>query len=198
MTGRRLIAGVMGSGSHPHEALAGPLGTLLAESGFHLLTGGGDGVMASVARAFCRVRPRPGLSIGVIRSAEAPAADPETGRRLYRPGSRNPWVEIPIFTHLPLSGAQGRDFMSRNHINVLSSDVLFALPGSAGTLSEVRLRLEYGRPVILFLGPETLDGKRQEQIRSACANPSLLLAAETLAGVPRRIERSLESHRRAA
>jgi predicted Rossmann-fold nucleotide-binding protein len=42
--------------------------------------------------------------------------------------------------------------MSRNHINALSGDVLIALPGGAGTVSEVMLAVRYGKPIVLF-GP---------------------------------------------
>ena len=66
-------------------------------------------------------------------------------------GYPNQWVEIPVLTHLPLSGERGMEPMSRNHINVLSSDVIVALPGDAGTLSEVRLAVRYERPVIAFV-----------------------------------------------
>ena len=41
--------------------------------------------------------------------------------------------------------------MSRNHINVLSSNVVIALPGGSGTASEVSLAIRYGRPVIAYL-----------------------------------------------
>ena len=41
--------------------------------------------------------------------------------------------------------------MSRNHINVLSSTVVVALPGAFGTASEVALALRYECPVIAFL-----------------------------------------------
>ena len=56
-----------------------------------------------------------------------------------------------MFTHLHMSGHSGTDPMSRNHINVLSSNVLVALPGGAGTASEVSLALRYGRPVVAYL-----------------------------------------------
>ena len=42
--------------------------------------------------------------------------------------------------------------MSRNHINVLSSTAVVALPGGAGTVSEVCLAHAYGRPVLVFHG----------------------------------------------
>ena len=46
---RRQVVGVMGSGVERHDALAGAVGTWIARQGFHLLTGGGEGVMAAVS-----------------------------------------------------------------------------------------------------------------------------------------------------
>lgn len=130
----------MGSGREPHEARAAPLGAWLASAGYHLLTGGGGGVMSSVSRAFAETEDRAGSVIGVLpAAADAPHSPP--------PGYPNPWVEIAIATHLPARGDDGADMMSRNHINILSADVVVALPGGAGTLSEVQLALAYGRPV---------------------------------------------------
>ena len=133
----------MGSGEHEWAELSEPLGRLLAELGVHLLTGAGRGVMTAVSRAFCEVQGRRGLSIGIVPSQE--------GSVQPKPGYPNPWVEVPIFTHLPLSGERGSEVGSRNHINVLSSNVVVALPGGRGTASEVRLALAYQRPVVAFI-----------------------------------------------
>jgi uncharacterized protein (TIGR00725 family) len=141
MINRIPIVGVMGSGVDEYPEKTRPLGQWLAESGFHLLTGGGGGVMSAVSKAFCDVKVRKGLSIGVIPT--------EDGRP--KPGYPNPWIEIPIVTHLPLSGRDGMEKGSRNHINVLSADVLVALPGGYGTSSEVELALKYQKPVIAFI-----------------------------------------------
>ena len=135
------IVGVMGAGAHAHEDLAVPLGRRLARLGVHVLTGGGTGVMTSVSRAFAEVEDRAGLVIGVLPLAVAdggPAAGGEYP---------NPWVEVPIRTHL---GKLGADPSSRNHVNILTSDVVVALPGSVGTASEVELSVRYGRPIVLF------------------------------------------------
>lgn len=132
---RRGVVGVMGSGVEPHEELALPLGRWIAERGFHLLTGGGGGVMAAVSRGFASVPHRRGLAIGVL-----PAGPP--------PGYPNPWVDVAIRTHLEALGERGQAPESRNHINVLSSDVVVALPGGAGTRSEIALAARYGRPVV--------------------------------------------------
>lgn len=141
---RRLpIVGVMGSGSGLQLDRAREVGRWLATQRVHLLTGGGGGTMESVSRAFSEHADRQGLVLGVLpgstRAGEAPSGYP------------NRWVELRIATHLPLSGRRGTDALSRNHINVLSSDVLIALPGSAGTASEVALALRYGRPIVAYL-----------------------------------------------
>lgn len=135
----------MGSGVRLHEELAAPLGRRLARLGVHLLTGGGHGVMASVSRAFAEVEDRAGLVVGVLPRPREGAA-PGAGS-----GYPNRWVELPIRTHLG-KDESSRD--SRNHVNVLTSDVVVALPGSLGTASEVFLAVGYGRPVILFGDPE--------------------------------------------
>jgi uncharacterized protein (TIGR00725 family) len=136
----------MGSGVKEHRELAEPLGAWIAARGYHLLTGGGGGVMAAVTRAFHGVPGRRGLAVGIL-----PGEADATGYR-PRPGYPNPWVELAIYTHLPLSGERGTEPMSRNHINVLSASAVIALPGGAGTRSEVELALRYRRPLIAFLG----------------------------------------------
>ncbi len=145
----RPVVGVMGSGSARHAHLAEPLGRALAHIGVHLLTGGGAGVMESVSRAFSAVPGREGLVIGILPAEGAPPdranADPGTP-----PGYPNPWVELAIRTHLDARGDHGSGLRSRNHINILSSDLVIALPGSAGTASEVELAIRYHRPLILL------------------------------------------------
>lgn len=136
--------GVMGSSSEAHDALAAPLGALIARLELNLLTGAGRGVMTSVSRAFVEARHGRGITIGIVpaESAERP--------QVPRPGSPNPYIDLPIYTHLPLSGTDGQNPLSRNHINVLSSDAIVVLPGSEGTASEAELALRYGKPVVAF------------------------------------------------
>ena len=142
---RRAIVGVMGSGVDRHDELSAPLGRWIAASGHHLLTGGGGGVMEAVSEAFASVAGRQGLAIGVLK-----AVLDAQGR--VTPGTPNPWVEVPVRTHLPLSGSEGTDPRSRNHINVLTADLVIGLPGEDGTRSEMELALRYERPVVAFLG----------------------------------------------
>ena len=142
---RRPVIGVMGSGVERHDTLAGSVGTWIARQGFHLLTGGGEGVMAAVSEAFAAVPDRRGLVIGVLPNAED---DPRARLPTSYP---NRWVELAIRTHLPLRGARGAAPLSRNHINVLTADVVVALPGGPGTSSEVWLAVRYERPCVAFV-----------------------------------------------
>ena len=99
--------------------------------------------MAAVSKSFYDTPNRQGMVIGILpfdESLENP-----------KDGYPNQWVEIPVLTHLPLSGERDMKPMSRNHINILTSDVIVALPGDAGTGSEVRLAVRYGRPIIAFV-----------------------------------------------
>lgn len=133
----------MGSGTRAYPERSRPLGRWLAGLGVHLLTGGGGGVMDCVSEAFRSVPDRDGFVIGVL-----PAGGPDASPR---PGYPNRWIEIAIRTHLPLTGERGTEPLSRNHINVLSSDVVVALPGGAGTSTEVALAVRYERPVVAFV-----------------------------------------------
>ena len=165
VAGRLPIVGVMGSGDEQHDDLAAPLGRAIATAGWHLLTGGGRGTMTATSRAFAETPGRAGLCIGVLPAAGDRDGSPD--------GYPNPWVDVPIRTHLPLSGAAGTGPDSRNHINVLSADAVIALPGSAGTWSEIELALRYGRPLALYDRPPG----DSEQSKAAAAAGALVLTA---------------------
>jgi len=144
MSVKRLkVVGVMGSGTEAHSDLAVPLGKLIARLDAHLLTGGGPGVMTSVSKAFSK-SDRVGLTIGVLPCKKDKP-------RIPKRGYPNPWIEVPIATHLD-GGKDGHDLRSRNHINILSCDAVIALPGGAGTSSEVALAVQYGCEVLAYLG----------------------------------------------
>jgi uncharacterized protein (TIGR00725 family) len=138
----RQTIGVMGSGTDEHDDVAAPIGTLIAALGANLLTGGGQGVMRAVSRAFTSYRGERGVCIGILPCAGV------DDRRTAKPGYPNEFVELAIRTHLPYSGPLGTDDLSRNHINVLSSDAVVALPGGKGTASEVALARRYAVAVI--------------------------------------------------
>ena len=140
---RQTIA-VIGSGHDEHRESASEIGRLLASLAVNLLTGGGRGVMMSVARAYTESPRSSGISIGIIPCISI------DNRARPKQGYPNEFVELPIFTHLPYSGSRGKDDLSRNHINVLSCLAVVALPGGKGTAAEVELALQYGRPVIAY------------------------------------------------
>lgn len=123
---RKIIIGVMGGGkilnSKDYEA-AYHLGALIAKEGWILLNGGrGSGIMEASARG---AKENGGLTIGIL-----PVTDPDWASE---------YIDIPILTGIGLA---------RNYINVLTSEVVVALPGRTGTISEVALALNIGKKVI--------------------------------------------------
>lgn len=145
---KKLVIGLMGSGQDSWTEFSVPLAVWIAQEGHHLLTGGGGGVMLAAAEAFCKTENRNGVSIGVV-----PTLTDSIYGYVVKPGYPNAWVELPIVS--PLSTYTGEDpqQISRNHINILTSQVIVALPGSKGTRNEVDLAMQFGKPVILF-GPD--------------------------------------------
>lgn len=101
------------------------VGKVIAQEGWILLNGGRpSGVMEASAKG---AKENGGVTIGIL------------------PGERADWaseyIDIPIVTGMGLA---------RNIINILSSDIIVALPGRAGTISEIALALNHGKQVILF------------------------------------------------
>ena len=121
------IIGVMGGGSATSETArqAQRLGELIAEQGWVLLNGGrGGGVMEASAKG---ALSRGGMTVGILPDDH--------------PGGVSDFIAVPILTGMG---------NARNVINVLSSRVVVACPGGAGTASEVALAVKCARPVILF------------------------------------------------
>lgn len=147
------IVAVFGSGDDEHDNawLAEEVARRIAAAGCHLLTGGGRGVMADACRGFASAPGRRGLSIAIVPSAD--------GRR-PKPGYPNPWVEVPVLTHL--TGAGGPESPdSRNWINVLTASRLIVLPGRAGTLAELRLAHRLGKELLVV---QEATGRRSEAV----------------------------------
>jgi len=107
------------------EKTAFELGALIAENGWILLNGGRNaGVMRASAQG---AKSKGGLTIGILPGSSKFEA--------------NPFIDIPIVTNIA---------DARNLINVLSSDVVVACHGSAGTISEIALAVKNLKPVILL------------------------------------------------
>lgn len=107
------------------------LGGLIAKEGWILLNGGrASGIMEASARG---AKENGGLTIGIL-----PGDNPEWASE---------YIDIPILTGIGFA---------RNYVNVLTSEVVVALPGRTGTISEISLALNIGKKVISLnfnLGP---------------------------------------------
>lgn len=170
-----MIVGVMASGKKEpledeEKRLANELGTAIAELGYHLLTGGGGGSMAAVGKAFLEQKQKllkanqlAGNLISILRAKELPQK--RGGKRNWEANADNGLGEIVIRTHLPYSGKQGTDPLSRNHINALTADLVVILPGGSGTLSELQLAWEYGKDIMIYLGEGKVGGKTAGDLR---------------------------------
>lgn len=122
---RSLIVGVMGGGQADEETTrnAYHLGALIAQKGWILLNGGRNaGVMAASAQGAAR---HDGITVGILPDVDTQLA--------------GEFIQIPICTGMG---------SARNTINVLSSDIVVACKGGAGTLSEIALALKHGKQVI--------------------------------------------------
>jgi hypothetical protein len=131
---RQPVVGVVG-GSQVDDWISGlarRLGSLIAGKGWILLNGGRDcGVMAASAAG---AREAGGFVVGILPDETTAGAS----------------------EHLSLAICTGLGD-GRNLVNVLSSDLIIALPGALGTLSEIVFALKHNKPVIL-LGPSLGSG----------------------------------------
>ena len=157
----KITIGVIGSGKDEHADLTEQIGRLLAKLEVNLLTGAGGGVMTSVSHAYVSSPRVCGICIGIVPCAN------KDHRETPKKGYPNKYVELPIFTHLPYSGINGQDDLSRNHINILSSSAVIALPGGDGTASEVELAIKYKIPIIAFASNESLLAKFNKEVKRA-------------------------------
>lgn len=118
------IIGVIGA-SQCDDAVykqAYEVGRLVAQRGAVLVCGGLEGVMEAVCKGAYEAG---GLTVGIIPGFLASDA--------------NPYVAIPIVTGLS---------HARNIIIVRTAQVLIAISGSYGTLSEIAFALSLKKPVI--------------------------------------------------
>ena len=121
---QKKIIAVIGAGSADKELLiiAEEVGRLIALNGAVLVCGGLGGVMEAAARG---ANTGGGITIGILPGLEKSAA--------------NPYITVPVATGFG---------EIRNAIIVRSADVLIAIGGEYGTLSEIALGLKTGKTVI--------------------------------------------------
>ena len=150
MSIRAPLIAVIGSGTQPHTRLSVPLGKWIAERGCHLINGGGQGVMFETAKAFTSIEIKSGLAIGILPAAQSCETEESRANCGAPPGYPNAHIDLPMYSHLHLSGESGKDPASRNHIIILSASIVIALPGGAGTRTEMELALEYKKPLLII------------------------------------------------
>jgi uncharacterized protein (TIGR00725 family) len=175
------IIGIMGSGGElTNPKRAEDTGRRVAELGFHLLTGGGGGVMEAASRGFASVKSRRGLAIGVLPARRL--GSPQT-----HPDYPNAFVDLPIRTHLERS-IDPDNLGSRNPINILTANGLIFLAGSGGTEAELAIAQNFGKPRILLLDRGECIGTRSAE--------SLHAAGENVADNADQIDKFLRAIKR--
>ena len=132
---RRPILSIVGnSGVIPEHqrTLAFELGRRAVEAGFRIACGGRDGVMEAAAQgAHAAVNYQNGDTVGIGPS--------------YGHEDQNPWIDVVIPTGLGFA---------RNMVVVSTGHVVVAIGGGPGTLSEIALAWQIGRPVLALQGAE--------------------------------------------
>jgi len=117
------VAVVGPSRAEPHEAAAAEaVGRLLAERGAVVVCGGLGGAMEAACRGAKSAR---GTTLGILPGADRAAA--------------NAYVDVAVATGLG---------EARNAVVVRAADVVIAVAGAYGTLSEIALALAAGTPVV--------------------------------------------------
>jgi hypothetical protein len=104
------------------EQQAHKIGKKVTEMGAKLISGGLGGVMMASAKG---AKEAGGITIGILPGEKKNDA--------------NPYIDIAIPTGLGLA---------RNTLVVRSADIIIALPGEYGTLSEIAFSLVLGKKVI--------------------------------------------------
>lgn len=98
------------------------VGRLIAKRGATLICGGLTGVMEAASKG---AKSQGGLTVGILPHNDTKEA--------------NPYIDIPIATGLGLT---------RNVIIARAAEVLIAVGGEYGTLSEIAFALQVGKPVV--------------------------------------------------
>ena len=121
---QRMIVGVIGGNRvEPQvEEIARKVGRGIAENGYILLCGGLGGVMEAACRGAAEAG---GITVGIL---------PGNSRR-----SANPYVMVPVVTSMS---------HARNAIISRTADILVAIGGKYGTLSEIALARAEGKRVL--------------------------------------------------
>jgi uncharacterized protein (TIGR00725 family) len=172
MTGRRKIVAVVGAATPSDLLLEAALriGRGLVDGGVRIATGGRGGVMAAASQgARSSTAWTEGTVVGVLPGLDASDA--------------NPFVDIVVPTGLS---------HARNVVLVAMADVVVAVGGGAGTLSEISLAWSHGKPIVgLDLGEgwsarlagQALDARERGPVQRATSAEEAVMLALRLASV---------------
>ncbi len=151
----RPLIGVIGSAEPCSQSVAMALevGRLIAEADAVLVTGGLGGIMEAASRGCSSAG---GLTIGIL-----PGSDP---------AAANPYVEIVI------PSGMGH---ARNILVAQTAQVLIAIEGALGTLSEIAIGLKTGRPVFLLGSHLDVDGASQVNSPEQAVSAALAALQDT-------------------
>jgi uncharacterized protein (TIGR00725 family) len=121
---QRTIIGVIGAGRADEKTLASAeiVGRLIAKRGAMIVCGGLGGVMEAAAKG---AQAEGGMTIGIL---------PQNTKN-----GANPYIDVPVATGFN---------EGRNVVIVRTADVLIAVGGEYGTLSEIALALKMEKSVI--------------------------------------------------
>jgi hypothetical protein len=140
------------------ERLAEALGAEIVRAGMSLVTGGMGGVMSAASRGAATARDSgegDGLVIGIL------------------PGTRkdeaNPYCDVILPTGMG---------SARNALVVLAADAVVVFHGGAGTLSEVALAWQAGKPIVALVPSGGWAGRLGGQ-RIDATQPGIVLSART-------------------
>lgn len=131
---KRRLVGIIGASvaSEDGASIAFRVGKLLAQQGATIVCGGLGGIMEAACRGAVSAD---GETVGILPGADVDAA--------------NPYVTLPIVTNMG---------HARNVIIAHTAEVLIAIEGELGTLSEVAIALKNGRKVITVNSWDTIPG----------------------------------------
>ena len=146
--------GVIGSGDPEmrRDPMAVEVGSLIANNNAVMVCGGLSGIMEAASFG---VEQQGGVTIGIL-----PGSDK---------GEANPYVTYCVPSGLGVA---------RNVMIVRTADALIALPGSHGTMSEIALALNTGKPVV-DLGGWKINGTVPVQTASEAVLKALELSGNT-------------------
>ncbi|WP_338395610.1 TIGR00725 family protein [Fulvitalea axinellae] len=129
------------------ERIALEVGEMIGKLGAIAITGGRGGVMKAVAKGIDKAG---GICVGILPT--------------------NEFSESNAYNHIVIPTDIGH---ARNSITVMAGDLVIAIGGGAGTLSEISFAWIYGKTVFAYEGSEgwskalanqRLDEKRRDQI----------------------------------